>query len=209
MEDLKLTDEERQLIITRRELFEKRQKRQNTASQTPSNQKADPKGKQDVILGQNRPKGWDSHCHPCQIHAGRMTEVHPLFWFESEIFRKISNMQHKEQHKKIAKILNIPVQNIFRDRQYHALAHLEALWQQQLLPVKYKRKYEAYMEEHGIGQDFVHPEHKKQKPDYKHPMPVIKRTWDAEKYEDVDEEFVVGKKYRYSYDDEIGYKFED
>ena len=50
---------------------------------------------------------------------------------------------------------------------------------------------------------------KTEKPDYVHPIPVKKRPWDVEKYTtDKNEEFVVGKKYRYAYDDEVGYKYE-
>ena len=128
---------------------------------------------------------------------------------KKEIFSKIGNVAHKDQHKLIRSLLCMPVQNVFRDRQYHALAHLESLWQQQLLPLKYKIRYEEYKEKHGIGQDFVHPEHKKEKPDYAYPMPVLKRPWDKDKYGacDENESFVVGKKYKYPHDKEIGYDY--
>lgn len=208
MEELVLTEEERRLIITRRRLAIERKKR---ANQAPKNEAKVPEKKKDAVLGENRPKDWDSHCSPCTPHQGRMTEAHPLYWFEKEVFRKISNMQHKEQHKKIAKLLKLPVQNVFRDRQYHALAHMEALWQQQMLPLKYKIRYEKYKEEHGIGPDLVHPEHKKLKPDYNYPVAKLERPWDAEKYGPADEkeEFEAGKKYIYDYDKEIGYEYKE
>lgn len=205
MQTFEITQEEKQFILKRREILTKRNKLRNVAPTNP------PKAKtKDVILGENRPKGWDEHCSPCQIHKGRLTEEHPLYWFEERIFQKITNLQHKEQHKKIKTLLGLNVQNVFRDRQYHALAHLEALWQQQLLPLSYKIKAEEYKAKHKIGMDFVHPGHKKPDSDYVHPISNSKRPWDSSKYiESKDEAFVAGKKYKYAYDKEIGYKFEE
>lgn len=205
MEQLLVTDQEKLFILKRRELAEKRKQ---TAQLPPHQPKQEEKPK-DVILGENRPKGWDSHCDPAKVHKGRITQTHPLYWFEDEIFKRITNLQHKEQHSKISKILCIPVQNVFRDRVYHALSHLDALWEQGMLPVKYKVRYEDFKEQHGIGDDNVHPAHKELKPDFKHPVANKKRPWDKEKYPvpEKDEVFLPGKKYYYDYDKEIGYKY--
>lgn len=199
MEQLLVTEQEKVFILRRRELSDKRKKLQNVAPKHPVRQVQEAPKKQ-------VPQGWDSHCNPCKVHKGRITETHPLFWFEDEIFKNIDNLQHKEQHKKITEILKIPVQNVFHDRQYHALTHLDALWEQEMLPLKYKVRYEEYKTLHGIGSDNVHPAHKEAKPDYKYPVPVIKRPWDVEKYgtPDKSEQFIAGKKYIYNYDKEIG-----
>lgn len=198
MTQITITEEELNLILKRRELTAKR-----TNTQKPAHK---PK---DAILGENRPPGWDEHCTPCKVHRGRVTDSHPLYWFEEEIFKNITNMQHQDQHMKINTILGLPVQNVYRDRQYHCLSHLEALWQQEMLPLKYKIKYEAYKALHGIGVDNVHPAHKTEKPDYVHPIPKVIRPWNSDGYGQCDEteKFVAGKKYRYKYDDEIGYSF--
>lgn len=197
-EEFYITEEEKLFILKRRELSANRKKLQTKAPKTVK--KASPK----------QANGWDAHCNPCQVHHGRMTEKHPLFWFEEKIFKKISNMQHKDQHKKISKLLGIPVQNVFRDRQYHSLTHLDALWEQQLLPLTYKARYEEYKALHGIGDDNVHPKHKEEKPDYNYPVPNKKRPWDAEKYHcSVNEDFVAGKKYIYEYDKEVNYKYKE
>ena len=65
----------------------------------------------------------------------------------------------------------MPVQNLFRDRVYHALTHLDALWEQDMLPLKYKIRYEKFKQQHNIGDDNIHPEHKKEKPEYNFPIP--------------------------------------
>ena len=204
MENFLITDEEKTFILTRRELAAKRKKLRQSPPQHSVQQHAQQPQQQG-----NRPPGWDSHCDPTKVHKGRITETHPLYWFETEIFSKISNEAHKAQHKLLRSLLGMPVQNVYRDRQYHALVHLEALWQQQLLPLKYKIKIEEYKDMHGIGSDFVHPEHKKKNPDYVHPLPKISRPWDADKYGNCDEgeTFVAGRKYVYDYDKEIGYKY--
>lgn len=203
MEQFILTDDEKDFIVKRRELADKRKKLQaNAAQKTPV---AQPKPKS------NRPPGWDDHCDVHKTHKGRMTEEHPLYWFEKEIFSKITNLQHKAQHKKITEILHVPVQNVFRDRCYHAIQHLQVLWEQCMLPLKYKARIEDFKAKHNIGMDGVHPEHKKQKPDYKYPVPVTSRPWDNESYGEADdnEEFIVGKQYVYEYDNICGYEYKD
>ncbi len=138
-----------------------------------------------------------------------MTESHPLFWFEADIFKKITNKQHAEQHRLVTKLLKLPIQTKSRDRQYHGLAHMEALWQQEMLPLKYKIKYEAFIKEHNISADFIHPGQKVE--GEKYPLGNIKRPWDKDKYGPADEkeEFKAGKKYIYPYDKEIGYVYKE
>lgn len=186
MKNFLITDEEKQLILKRRELAAKRGKLRNAK---PKNQ----------VKTQEKSNSWDTHCDPSKVHKGRITEQHPLYWFEDEIFKKIGNLQHKEQHKKISKLLNMPVHNVFRDRVYHALTHLDALWEQNMLPLKYKIRYEKYKEKHRIGDSNVHPEHKKLKPDYKYPIPIKNRSFSFQDYPTCDETevFQVGKKYTY------------
>ena len=93
----------------------------------------------------------------------------------------------------------MPVQNLFRDRVYHALTHLDALWEQDMLPLKYKLRYENFKQEHNIGEDNVHPEHKKTKPDYNFPIPTKNRPFSFEQYATCNEkeEFRVGQLYKY------------
>ena len=197
MKNVLVTQEEEQFILRRRELAAKRKKLQNAAPKNPVQPAHKPK---DAVTGTNRPAGWDSHCDPCKIHKGRITDTHPLYWFEEEIFKKIGNIQHKDQHKKITTLLKMPVQNVYRDRQYHALIHLDALWEQELLPLKYKIRYEQYKKDHGIGDDNVHPAHKTEKPDYKHPIPVKTRAFDLDNCPacNENEQFIAGKKYIYA-----------
>lgn len=190
MDELVLTEEERKLIITRRRLSIERIKRAGQAPKNPAKV---------VEKSPKQANGWDAHESPCKVHQGRLTESHPLFWFEQEVFRKIGNMQHKEQHDKIAKLLKVPVQNVFRDRVYHSLCHLDCLWEQKMLPMKYKHRYEKYKLENGIGDDNVHSEHKKAKPDYDYPVPVKNREFSFDLYPEFDEkeEFKAGKLYEY------------
>ncbi len=193
IEEIELTEAELKLILKRRELAAKRKKSRNAAPQHPVRQaqQQQPQG--------NRPPGWDSHHDPAKIHKGRITEGHPVYWFENEIFSKIGNIEHKQQHKLIRKLLGMPVQNLFRDRVYHALTHLDALWEQDMLPLKYKIKYEKFKQEHNIGDDNVHPEHKKDKPDYTFPIPVKNRPFSFELYPTCDEKetFSAGRTYKY------------
>ena len=145
---------------------------------------------------QNAPQ--TGHCDPCKVHRGRLTNPdHPLHWFEKEIFAKIGNMNHQGEHAKIVNILKMPVQASSRDRCYHALCHLDVLWTEKKLPLKYKRKYEAYKEETKIGDDNVHPDHKTD--DAKFPEAQNKREWNPEDYEGVEsnETFKVGTVYEY------------
>ena len=203
MENYLITDEEKAFILKRRELAAKRKKLRHAQPKHPV------KAAQQPQQQGNRPPGWDSHCDPSKIHKGRITDKHPLFWFEKDIFSKIGNVEHKTQHKLIRKLLGMPVQNLFRDRVYHALTHMDTLWEQGLLPLKYKCAYEEFKELHKIGDDNVHPEHKKEKPDYKFPIPNISRPWDKEAYgtPDESEEYRNGKSYYYAYDKECGYEY--
>ena len=193
MKELLITDEEKNFILKRRELAAKRKKLRNAAPKHPVQAAQQPQQQG------NRPQGWDSHCDPSKIHKGRITEKHPLYWFEAEIFKKIGNIAHKEQHKKIRSLLGMPVQNLFRDRVYHALTHLDALWEQDMLPLKYKIRYEKFKQQHNIGDDNIHPEHKKEKPEYNFPIPNKTRPFSFDDYPTCDEkeEFTVGRKYRY------------
>lgn len=135
-----------------------------------------------------RPTGWDSHCEPDKIHKGRLTPGHPMYWFEENVFRNISNKRHQEEHSKIKDLLKMPVQTNSRDRVYHALCHLDVLWTEGNLPVSYKAAYEKYKQQQGIGDDNIHPSHKK--PGVVYPAPKNKRPWDAEEYVDYDKDEV-------------------
>lgn len=191
MEEFILTNEEKQLILTRRELFKDRQERRKLA----------PKSSTDQPQQQNTPKqanGWDAHAEPDRVHKGRLTGNHPLGWFEDEIFKKIANMDHQKEHKKIGDILNMPVQNHLRDRIYHALCHLDVLWYEGRLPLKYKHRYERYKKEHNIGKDNTHPAHKKEGVTYK--VPKVSRPFSFEEFDkfDEDEKFNPHKIYDYA-----------
>lgn len=174
-EDLKLTDEEKNLILNRRRLLANRMTIRNESPKNPAKQ----------AQQTNQPNGWDSHNEPDRVHKGRLTENHPLYWFEKNVFQKISNMTHQEQHKKIRTLLGMPIQTPSKDRVYHALCHLDALWTQDRLPVAYKNRYEEYKKEHDIGDDNIHPSHKKAGVVYR--TPKNKRPWDPEKYKDYNE----------------------
>jgi hypothetical protein len=204
MKNLLVTDEEKAFILKRRELAAKRKKLRHAQPQHPVQQHAQQPQQQN-----NRPAGWDDHNEPDRVHKGRITEGHPMFWFEKDIFSKIGNVAHKEQHKLIRKLLGMPVQNLFRDRVYHAITHLDALWEQCMLPLKYKKKYEDFKVLHNIGDDNVHPEHKKEKPDFDYPIAQKNRPWNPEAYGAPDESEVYqnGKKFRYDYDEECGYEY--
>jgi hypothetical protein len=190
-EELKLTEEEIRLILNRRKLLERRVERRS-APQNPVNAVSAPQPpkeqKEDVILGKNRPPGWDSHTEPERIHKGRLTEGHPMHWFETNVFKKISNMRHQAEHKKIMKLLGMPVQTQSKDRVYHALCHLDVLWTEGNLPVSYKHRYEAFKAEQGIGDDNIHPAHKKPGVVYK--TPKNKRPWNPDDYKDYDKDEV-------------------
>lgn len=203
MNNFLITDEEKQLILKRRELADKRQKSRDLPPKNAA-KAVQPQPKQN-----NRPAGWDDHNDPCKVHKGRITEGHPLFWFEKEIFSKIGNVEHKNQHKLIRKILGMPVQNLFRDRAYHALSHLDCLWEQGMLPLKHKKRYEDYKKLHNIGDDNVHPDHKKDKPDYDFPVANKKRPWDEKAYGQANEaeEYKNGRKFYYDYDEECSYEY--
>ena len=207
MKNLLITDEEKAFILKRRELAAKRKKLRHAAPQHPV-QKHAQQPQQQPQQG-NRPQGWDSHHDPAKVHKGRITEGHPVYWFENDIFSKIGNIEHKTQHKLIRKLLGLPVQNLHRDRVYHALTHMDALWCQGLLPLRYKVAYEDFKAEHDIGADNVHPEHKKLKPDYKYPKANISRPWDKDAYgtPDPKEEYINGKKYLYDFDKECGWSY--
>ena len=207
MKNLLITDEEKAFILKRRELAAKRKKLRHAAPAHPVQQHQQ-QPQQQPQQG-NRPQGWDSHHDPAKVHKGRITEGHPVYWFENDIFSKIGNIEHKTQHKLIRKLLGMPVQNLFRDRVYHALTHMDALWEQGLLPLKYKIAYEDFKKEHEIGDDNVHPEHKKDKPDFDFPKAQKNRPWMSEAYGEADpkEQYTNGKKYYYDYDKECGYEY--
>lgn len=193
-----ITQEEKEFILKRRELLLRKNQLQG---------KEPPK---DVILGANRPTDWDAHSELSKPHKGRLVAGHPLFKFEEEIFKKIGNIEHKAQHKLITELFGVPVQNVYRDRSYHVITHMDALWEQCMLPLKYKIWYEELKAKNGIDDTNVHPEQKKLKPDYNFPVVNKKRPWDITKYDCIDpdsEEFKVGTFYRYEYDDEVGYDF--
>ena len=199
MEQFLITDEEKNFILKRRELAAKRKKLRNAAPKHPVQTASQPQPQ----APQN------GHCDPAKVHKGRITESHPLYWFEKEIFAKIGNAAHKQQHKLIRSLLGVPVQNLFRDRVYHALTHMDALWEQGLLPLRHKCSYEDFKALHGIGDDNVHPEHKKDKPDFDFPKPLKNRPWDKEAYGEADpkEEYRNGKKYYYDYDKDCNYEY--
>ena len=186
-----LSSEETALILTRRELIEKR-KASDVGQPTNPAQKASseaPRPKKQP--SQNRPAGWDNHCDPCRIHKGRLTEGHPMHWFEEKVFRKIPNMGHQVEHKKISELLGMPVQTNSRDRVYHALCHLDVLWAEDKLPVAYKKRYEDYKVEHKIGADNIHPDHKMDGVQY--PIPNNIRPWNIGDHNgyDPNEEFSI------------------
>lgn len=223
LEELQLTEQEINLILTRRQLMERRQaqpipepSKAVTANPQPSEgvsrpggfakcstnpknaqeiaQKKEALAKDPKYFDKNRPKGWDVHCNPCQVHKGRLTPGHPMFWFEDNVFKNITNDRHGEEHAKIKRLLEIPVQTNSRDRVYHALSHLDVLWTEGNLPVSYKAKYEEFKTKEGIGDDNVHPAHKKKGVVY--PVAKNKRPWSLEEYKDkinLDEQFVGDK----------------
>ena len=211
--ELNLTQQEINLILTRRELQKLRQaqgtpkpKELNTgdsqasqqglarpggfASNNPQNdqerlQKNQELKKNPKYWDKARPQGWDAHCNPCQVHKGRLTPGHPMYWFEENVFRNISNKLHQEQHKKIKEILGMPVQANSRDRMYHTLCHMDVLWTEGKLPVSYKKKYEDFKKKENIGDDNIHPAHKK--PGVEYPVATGKRPWTEEDMKNYDE----------------------
>ena len=194
MEELKLTLEETNLIITRRKLFKQRQEMRNAAPKNPARQQ--PQQNQ----APKQANGWDAHGDVSKPHQGRMTEAHPLYWFEKDIFHKITNDQHQAQHAKIAQLLKVPIQNALKDRVYHGLCHMDALWEQKMLPMKFKHKYERFKKENGIGDNNVHPKQMELKPNYKFPIPQKNRPFSFEMYPEFDdkETFQAGKLYEYT-----------
>jgi len=183
MKELVLTEEEKKLILKRRELQEARKNRPLQASQQ---QPPAQKQQQPQQQPQARPDLYKPHTDLSRPHRGRLQPDHPVYWFEKEIFQQIGNVQHKKEHEKIAKLLKMPVQNKFRDRVYHALCHLDVLWAEGRLPVRYKHAYEKLKEDNGIGEDNIHPGHKIKGEDY--PVPQNKRPWNPEEFKDYDDE---------------------
>lgn len=184
MEKFEVTHEEKLLILKRRELFSKRQKRgvvhakdRNVSEQKP--QKQVPKN---------------------SAHRGRITDPkHEMHWFEKEIFAKISNLEHAAEHKKISTILNMPIQHSSRDRVYHSLCHLDVLWTEERLPLHYKRKYEEFKKKYGIGETNLYPDIVKDYPKENCPEVKNKRPWNPELYKDIEskEKFDPKKSYIY------------
>lgn len=181
--DIQLTDSEKKLILRRRELMKARQARQaqpNQGLNRPAEGNSPPAPQQ-----QPRPDMFKPHTDLSRPHRGRLQPDHPVYWFEKEIFQQIGNVQHKKEHEKIAKLLKMPVQNKFRDRVYHALCHLDVLWTEGRLPVRYKVAYEKLKKDNNIGDDNIHPGHKLEGETY--PVAQNKRPWDPEKYKDYDD----------------------
>lgn len=181
MINFEITEDEKLLLLKRRELFEKRQKRGALKVQHQNNQ---------PLTG---------HCKPEVVHQGRMTDPdHPMHWFEKEIFSQISNMEHQAEHAKIGELLKMPVQTSSRDRVYHALCHLDVLWAEGRLPIRYKHRYEEYKKKHKIDTDNIHPSHKTE--GTKYPEPQNKRDWNPEDYQEYSktEKFVPTKIYEYA-----------
>lgn len=216
-QEITLTQQELNLILTRRELLKRRKEAEpvkskglsrpagfgdvdtsKCASNNPSNDQERNEKNQNLrqdpkYWDKGRSPRWDAHCDPEKVHKGRLTPGHPMYWFEENVFRKITNMEHQAEHKKIGSLLSMPVQTNSRDRVYHALCHLDVLWTEGRLPIAYKKRYEDYKKEQGIGHDNIHPSHKKEGRVY--PLPKNKKEWDEDKYKDFDEnEVFTGKK---------------
>jgi len=195
LEELKLTEEETALVLNRRKLSGIR-----LANPTPSpssSPKTPENGSQAVPRG-NRPPGWDSHTDLNRTHKGRLTEDHPFFFFEEEIFKKLGNNKHQEEHRKIRKVLELPVQANNRDRTYHVLTHMDVLWYEKRLPLRFKKAAEDLKKEHNIGPDNISEGQKKEGVIY--PTPKVKLLeWDEDLYKiDMSEEF-TGKVLVYEY----------
>lgn len=193
MEELTLTEEEFHLITQRRMMQEAR--KAHTPAPGPQKPKVE---KTDVVMGKNRPAGWDSHEDVGKCHKGRLTEGHPFHFFETDIFKRISNMEHQAEHKKISTVLGLPVQNANRDRVYHLLSHMDVLWYENRLPLKYKKLQEDLKKEHGVGPDNIPSGQKKKGVIYK--LPKVKLPeWNEDLYDiDMSEEFTG---ITYNYDD--------
>jgi hypothetical protein len=183
MEQFEITEEERQLILNRRKFSAVRMGPPESKPAQPAEKPVDP------ILGQNRPPGWDSHADLGKCHKGRLTQDHPFFFFETDIFKKISNMEHKEEHKKMTSILGMPVQSPTKDRVYHLLSHMDILWYEKRLPLHYKKRQEELKAQYGIGADNVPESQKKQGIVYRSPK-IDLPEFNAELYDiDENEEF--------------------
>lgn len=180
MEEFTLTEEEKQLIINRRNLLKSRKERVITPVKKGQNQPQPPQQ-----AAQARPDLYQPHNDLSRPHRGRLQPGHPVYWFEKEIFQQIGNVQHKKEHEKIAKLLKMPIQNKYRDRVYHALCHLDLLWAEGRLPVRYKVGYEKLKEENNIGDDNIHPSHKE--PGVTYPIAQNKRPWNPEEFQDYDD----------------------
>lgn len=185
-ETFQITEDEKQLILNRRRLSEIRLA--SPAPGTQSSQKPSEipsKQPKDVILGSNRPPGWDSHADLNKCHKGRLTEDHPFYFFEKDIFSKIVNMEHQKEHKKITEILGMPVQANNRDRVYHLLCHMDVLWYEKRLPLRFKKRQEELKKEHNIGSSNISEGQKKKGVVY--PLPKVKLPeWDVSKYPNID-----------------------
>ena len=183
MEDFKITQEEKALILKRRELFEKRKQGGIVAVQKQT----------------TNPATAAANGSKCAPHQGRVTDPsHEMHWFEQEIFSQIGNMNHQKEHRKILEVIKMPVQSATRDRIFHQLCHLDVLWKEGRLPVKYKHKYEEYKKKYNIDDTNLHPDLKEEGREY--PTPFEKRAWNPEDYQDYDknEKFIPTKVYDYA-----------
>ena len=198
-ETLVLSEDEKQLIKNRRLLSEIRLASPAPAAKNPEKAPQKPtEAPKDAILGTNRPPGWDSHTDVGKTHKGRLTTEHPFAFFEEEIFKKIKNMAHQKEHKKITEVLGMPVQANNRDRVYHLLCHMDVLWYEKRLPLKYKKLQEGLKQKHNIGPDNISLGQKKKGVVYPFPKVELPK-WDVSKYTNIDEtELFTGEVLNYS-----------
>lgn len=190
MENFIITEDEKALILKRRELFKKRQENGIVAVQKQSAQTNNP-----AVAAATGSK--------CTAHQGRVTDPnHEMHWFEQEIFAKIGNMDHQKEHRKILDLLKMPVQASNKDRIFHQLCHLDVLWTEKRLPLHYKRRYEAYKKKYNIDDTNLHPDLKEPGIEYKRPQ--NKRPWNPELYKNIEsnEKFDPHRIYEYSVDNE-------
>ena len=178
--DLQLSQEEIDLILKRRELTTKRQARGPVSASNRVVEEVKPAQKPQITLG-------------------RITDPsHPLHFFEKEIFAKIGNLDHEKEHHKIWDVLGMPIQASSRSREYHAICHLDVLWQEERLPLHYKRKYEEYKKQNEIDDTNLHPSLKVSGETYA--APRNKRPWNPEQYTHIESNEIFNPKRTYKYE---------
>ena len=180
--DLQLSQEEIDLILKRRELTVKRQARGPVSAVNRVVEEVKPV-----------PKKADGDVN------GRITDPgHPMHWFESQVFSRIGNLDHEKEHDKIWTLLKMPIQSSSRSRIFHSLCHLDVLWTEGRLPLHYKRKYEQYKKDNGIGEDNLFPESKVEGETYA--VPQNKRPWNPEQYAHIESNEIFNPKRTYKYE---------